>query len=295
MLSEFRSRLGWAAPDYSVEVVRHARDGRCVLRYAVGERVVYGKVYADDVGGARQELLAAVHGAVPAGVRTPRPLGYVPRVRVSLCGHVPGRTATLTDPRQRASVVVAAARAAAMLHVTPVVPPVSRSVADEVAKLHQELGMIRPVWPGVAAQIAAVLGRLEGRSQKVPALPSTFCHGDFTPAQVLLDPTGIGVVDFDTAAAGEPALDLGRFLAYLHYALAKQGSRVGPALGQAFLSGYLSAYAAAAGHRPRDLDALMARVFLYERLCLLRLAARACLQLKTRRLDTALSLLSQEV
>jgi aminoglycoside phosphotransferase (APT) family kinase protein len=295
MLPRFRSHLGCTAADCSVEVVHHARGGRCVLRYAAGERVVYGKVYADDAGGARQELLAAVHGAVPAGVRVPCPLGYVPGVRLSLCGHVPGRTATLTDPRQRTSVVVVAARMAALLHATPVVPPVSRSFAGEVAELHQELGVIRPVWPDAAAEIAAVLARLEARSQQVPALPATFCHGDFTPAQVLLDPSASGVVDFDTAAAGEPALDLGRFLAYLHFALAKQGSRVGPALGQAFLSRYLSAYAAAAGHRPGDVDAFVARVFLYERLSLLRLAARACLQLKTRRLETALSLLSQEV
>jgi aminoglycoside phosphotransferase (APT) family kinase protein len=147
------------------------------------------------------------------------------------------------------------------------------------------------VWPDVVAHLTWELADVAAQADRLLAVPPTFCHGNFTPAQVLLHTTGVGVVDFDVAAAAEPALDLGRFIAYLRFALAKQRSRAGPALAQAFLS----AYADAAGRRIRDVDAFASRVHLYERLSLLRLAAHACLQLKTSRLRTALSLLSQEV
>jgi aminoglycoside phosphotransferase (APT) family kinase protein len=290
--AELRSRLGWPAPHCAVQVVRHARRGWCVLRYQLGQpQVVYGKVYADTAGRSRQALLAALHRAVPTRVRVPRPLGYLPRVRVSLCDVVPGRAAPLRDARDRVRGVVAAARAAAAVHAAPVLTPTSRSLRMEVTGLRQQLVTIRAVWPEVAAHVAAVLADLEEQANMQPGLPATFCHGDFTPAQVLLDATGVGVVDFDAAAAAEPALDLGTFLAYLRFALAKQGSQAGPALAQVFLS----AYAEAAGHRSRDVDTLASRALVYQRLSLLRLAAHACLQLKTSRLRTALSLLSQEV
>jgi hypothetical protein len=133
VLPELRSRLGWTAPDCTVQVVRHARGGWCVLRYTSGEPyVVYGKVYADTAGQRRQDLLATLHRAVPADVRVPRPLGYVRRIRMSLCDVVPGRAPSLADARERVSAVVAAARTAAALHAAPVVPSTSRSFAAEV-------------------------------------------------------------------------------------------------------------------------------------------------------------------
>jgi aminoglycoside phosphotransferase (APT) family kinase protein len=290
VLPELRARLGWTAPDCTVQVVRHARGGWCVLCYAYGEsHLVYGKVYADAAGPRRQDLLAALHRAVSSDVRVPRPLGYVPRIRMSLCDVVPGRAARLADARERISGVVAAARTASVLHAAPVVPPTSRTFAADVTALRRQLIAIRPVWPDVVAQLIAALTDVYAQAKHAPALPPTFCHGDFTPAQVLIDQTGFGVVDFDAAAVAEPALDLGRFLAYLRFALAKTGSQVGPALAQAFLS----AYAEAAGHRSRDVVAFNSRVALYERLSLLSLATHACLHLKTGRLRTALALLYQ--
>jgi aminoglycoside phosphotransferase (APT) family kinase protein len=287
---ELRSRLGWTAPDCTVQVVRHARGGWCVLRYTSGEPyVVYGKVYADTAGQRRQDLLAALHRAVPADVRVPRPLGYVRRIRMSLCDVVPGRAPRLADARERVSGVVAAARTAAALHAAPVAPSSCRTLAAEVAALRRRLIAIRSMWPDVVAQLVAALADVDAQAKSAPALPPTFCHGDFTPSQVLVDPASIGVVDFDAAASAEPALDLGRFLAYLRFTLAKSGSQVGPFLAPAFLS----AYAEAAGHRSRDVAALTSRVAVYERLSLLSLATRACLHLKTGRLRMALALLSQ--
>lgn len=41
-------------------------------------------------------------------------------------------------------------------------------------------------------------------------------HGDFYPKQILLQPDGVAFIDLDEAKRGDPAIDLGNFLAHLH-------------------------------------------------------------------------------
>ncbi len=43
----------------------------------------------------------------------------------------------------------------------------------------------------------------------------TFVHADFTPKNILVHREGLTVVDFETAHAGDPAFDIGLFLAHL--------------------------------------------------------------------------------
>jgi Ser/Thr protein kinase RdoA (MazF antagonist) len=115
-------------------------------------------------------------------------------------------------------------------------------------------------------------------------------HGDFTPAQVLLDDSAVGIVDLDTLCWADPALDLGRFLAHLELLAVKRG---GPAaaplvqdLGRAFLSGY-------AELTPRTAAAAEARerLALYRLTTLARTALRSSRQLKDYRVELALGLL----
>ena len=67
-------------------------------------------------------------------------------------------------------------------------------------------------------------------------------HGDFTPAQVLLDGQDVAVVDLDTLCWADPALDLGRFLAHLELLAVKRGGDAATPLvhdlTRAFLRGY---------------------------------------------------------
>lgn len=281
------------AQSCTVEVVRHARDGRCVLRYTLGDaRCLYGKVQSDGTGADQLTLLAALHPAVARDLRVPRPLRYASAIRTLICEAVPGRPADLADPGEQVSGVVAAARAAAALHAVPPVASATRSFAADLAAVHVDLDVVLPLWPDIAARLAAVLTGLRDTADRAPVQAPVFSHGDFTPSQLLIDHLGgCGVVDFDAAATAEPALDLGRFRCYLRLALARSGISADPRLADVFLA----AYADAAGHGCPDASGLAARVRVYERLSLVRVAARACLQLKSRRLRTALVLLSEEV
>jgi hypothetical protein len=55
-------------------------------------------------------------------------------------------------------------------------------------------------------------------SPAAPQAPPITCplHGDFSPRQVLLHNHVAGLVDFDEACRGEPASDLGNFIAWYH-------------------------------------------------------------------------------
>src|SRR5262249_9497150 len=68
--------------------------------------------------------------------------------------------------------------------------------------------------PGEAERSDA-LERLRVLSSGLPPFPSPRLHGDFYEKQVLVRPDGLAFVDLDDSSAGDPALDLGNFLAHL--------------------------------------------------------------------------------
>jgi hypothetical protein len=102
---------------------------------------------------------------------------------------------------------------------------------------------------------------------------------------LLGSPGSVGLVDVDTLCRAEPALDLGRFLAYLHVTALRRSRQPGPLLAdlaELFLAAYLDARG-----MPAD-GGLRARVAAYRALALARAGAKACWQLKDERLDAIL-------
>lgn len=115
---------------------------------------------------------------------------------------------------------------------------IGRAVGEVVARLHRveppaglprhdaaaELAVTRR-WVRLAAQH----GLLAHRSQAVEALwrtardrlsslptgPTAVVHRDLHDKQILVDDTQVGLLDFDLAAAGDPALDLANLLVHL--------------------------------------------------------------------------------
>ncbi|MDK3255747.1 phosphotransferase [Blastococcus capsensis] len=314
-----------------VDVVRYPREERCVLRYRLspgaggaGELhhpVVFGKVYGDSSAATTAAGLRVLRAGLrvlpgPLRVVVPQPLAVVPSLRLGLTEAIPGRP-VLPDLLRRAceagpgadrrlqEAVAAAARAAAAVHACdswgtrlPV-----RDLAVERALAERDLTALDPVWPGVAAYLRRrVVGALEavagnGSATGWPVVP-VLAHGDLTPGQVLLDDSGrAGIVDVDTLCVAEPALDLGRFLAYLHVAGIRRSPAAWPLLADLtgiFLTTYLDVQAPSAGAGNVAVDArrlLLARTAAYRVLALARLGASACRQLKDDRLGAATDVL----
>jgi hypothetical protein len=330
---------GPGVPWGEVSVAHYPREGPCVLCYhlqpgsdeAAPRPVAYGKVYPDDHGVLVSRVLAVLDGGLqpgpgPGRVRLPRPLAYLPELRLLLTEAIAG-TAALPSllaglrpaagapspqpdepPDRAAGMISAAGAAAAALHAVRPGPGPSqslpdalpvRTLADELTSLRAELAVVQPIWPDVAARVATAVTELWEQASRPAWHPPVLSHGDFTPGQLLasLDGHGeLGLVDFDAACQAEPALDLGRFLAYLHVtAVRRAGPDARPALGNlaaAFLDSYDQAARAMPGPGLGLDPETRRRVGAFRAAHLARLAMRACRRLKDDRARIALDLLA---
>jgi ABC-type multidrug transport system fused ATPase/permease subunit/aminoglycoside phosphotransferase (APT) family kinase protein len=312
----------------AVEVVRHARDGSCVLRYTPetgvhgrGDRppgvgddavnddgTVYGKVYGEIQSRSGTQVLRTLRelrGALEhTDVRTPEPLVYEPAMRLLLTRALRGRPllpsvlardiARGSRPRTaRAAVpdlVSACGRMLATLHAAEAASAPVRPVADDLDALRRQVDLVAAQWPAPAERISRSVQRLVADAAPAPAL--VLCHGDFTPSQLLVDGARLsGLVDLDTVSWSDPALDLGRFLAHVELLATKTA---GPAAEQYRIEvagTLLRTYCRAWSGRDVLSRGLVRRVAVFRGLSLASSALRACRQLKDDRLRIALSLL----
>ncbi|MFQ5528990.1 MAG: phosphotransferase family protein, partial [Gemmatimonadota bacterium] len=133
----------------------------------------------------------------------------------------------------------------------------------ECARLTEVAAAIGLLHPGLAARVDVLAGRL-GRSLGGLEPVMSPIHGDFYAKQVLLRADGVGVLDFDESALGDPASDLGNFIAHLERDELR--GRIGTAEAQRASDALVEGYARAA-----DVPS-MGRDRLYTARCLFALA-----------------------
>lgn len=300
-----------------VTVARYPRSARCVLRYDVAgtlagkpaRHTLYGKIgtrHHPLIGGVLSELDGTV-GTNGASITVPRLLAYRQDLDLALYDEVPGTplVAELVQGWARGTpgataaalgeAVDRSALAAAALHGSGIEAARIRTFAGELATLRANLFSLRTVAPRLATLLGQ-WGDAAEREGRGTALPARLAHGDFTHSQILFDGNSVGVVDFDTVAMAEPALDLGRFCAYLRYAIRKAERSMGAAtssqLGDDLGDRLVSTYAAAV---PSSFDAaaLRDRVRAYEFVTLLQMAAKSWWQLKPARTANVLNVLEE--
>jgi hypothetical protein len=305
-----------------VELAQYGRRHRCTLRYilegtdadgAPAQRVVYGKVANDGTGARTVPVIAALRDALAApddeGVLIPPVIAYRPELQLLLLEAIPGRPqiARLLKARLAGQpedlpgaptlegAMAACGRIAAAIHGSGITLGRERTLETEVAWQERSIAELGRVSPELAAQLLAWLGQTAEAGRRAEPLPLGFAHGDFTYTQLIFDGARSGLVDFDTVCQGEPALDLGQFLAYQRLAIRRnqrQGSPTDLAdtLGVAFLDAYL-----AASGRGHDADHVRARARIYELLMLSRLAIHSWQKLKVSRMEQAMKLIEERI
>ncbi|AHH99122.1 phosphotransferase [Kutzneria albida] len=280
------ARLVLADPSAHVESVRatpvrYKPGSRCVIRYQVRvgagrELVFFGKVYRDtDKAVTAHRTARSLWGSPVPFVA--RPLAVVRELNLVLseaAGDAGG-------PGGSAESVIACAEVLSRLHLST--PP---AALLEVASGPRFAGRARE-WaralaghvPEVAGDLAGLLAPLvSGLSSAIPAHRG-LVHGSFKPSQVVFrGPTRPIVIDFDSACVGDPALDLGYFLAYLHpHSSARhQHEAWSESARQAFLDTYLNQVSAVG-------DSLRRRASLFEAAVLLKIASRRARRLSSPR------------
>lgn len=310
----------WPAGEPSeVEVVHHPRQGACVLRYrcrgeaddspGLGVSTFYGKVYPDRGGDVVDGFLRALATRPPEEAarhtaRYPRPVLYAPSMRLLVTEALPGepliprllRSVLATPPVPGREVLLAALHdavrgagaALAAMHGSDLATAPVHTVAKEQEALGSDLALVEQFLPEAARPLRRATHRL--LEEVGPAPDLVLSHGDFTPSQVLLNGDRTALVDLDTLCWADPARDLGRFLAQLDLLAVKHGGEGGLLLADELAGTFLGGYGEATARTAAAVDA-RERIAFYRATTLARSALRAGRQLKTYRLELAVSLL----
>ncbi|MCK4414617.1 MAG: aminoglycoside phosphotransferase family protein [Candidatus Eisenbacteria sp.] len=267
LLRETSGGSGWDIERLlSLDVIKERPGRRLTVRYDVAARrrggppdeyALYGKLYRGHRGARVHRLLIELSHRAPSGLRFPEPLGYEPRRRFLLIAGLAGRelSGLLGSPEAELHVRTFG-DALASFHLLPVETiaaalPVDGGLpvhdpAAEIDVLSRARERIREQAPrpavaewfdGLSKQVSSGLGK---PPEGVAGRAFRLLHRDLHPGQVLVDQRGMGLIDLDDAARGEPELDLGNVLAHFSLDDLQRHGRIGGArrLGQAFLEGY---------------------------------------------------------
>lgn len=206
----------------AAELITHKPGQRCVVRYALSgasqqdTRRMIGKVYRSRARAtAMYERMEALRGCgVPS---IPACLMLVPRMRLVLQECADGvELEGLLDSPEGVEPLARAARWLLELHAAPPLPglrevPAARSLEKALAWCAEIASRL----PAAAEPSRRACGGLELLVDGLPAYTPTMIHRDFHPAHVLWNGKRISIVDFDELSLGDPALDVGHFLAQL--------------------------------------------------------------------------------
>jgi aminoglycoside phosphotransferase (APT) family kinase protein len=256
-LAEFR------AGRWEASLLEETPDGRNVLEFRSGDERLIGKVWPDGDGAAMLGLLQALAAATTATFRVPQPVAWCERSRVLVTEVASGAACRGLGPATWAGPLERVGRALREFHGLDLRPTPLRQMSDHVRELMRPgPTTMATAFPTHADRIGRTLAELEAAERSWGPLPVVPLHRDFHLRQLFDDGEHVTVLDWDDAASGDAAFDVGYLTAYLktHYGDAAAVSGIA-----AFRTGY-------GGER-----ALWSRVPVYERFNFLR---RACRRLR---------------
>jgi aminoglycoside phosphotransferase (APT) family kinase protein len=227
----------WVRGELVAYTPEKAATVRCIGE--TGETVGFAKVHAGDEGRRSVDTLAAVRRSLPVsgGPRVPEPAGYLPEHRMALFTPVAGRPLHHLDRPAVPEAMAALGAALAVLHrgVAGGLPTFTRLSPDRISTAGRLLRSTRPDLADLTAELVAAL-LADPRDPR----PTALLHGDLHPKNVLVDETGIGLVDLDQASAGPAAAELGGTLARLW--CPRPNDEIDPATASAAADALLGSY-----------------------------------------------------
>jgi aminoglycoside phosphotransferase len=223
--------------DKRATLVSHRPTKRAVLHV----RGAYLKIVRDSrhaaAVAAAQLAPTLAHGGfiVPSLLRSETKRG---------CGilefsEIPGHPLRLNLGSTTSSLLVKIGRALRTLHeARPATPIPHHGGQDEARNLSQWIDRLGYFDPEFASKLRAASQRVLEALGAAPDYSATL-HKDFHDKQLIVAAGGaVGLVDMDTLASGDPALDLGNFIAHLDLHALQAPDLDASAAAHAFLEGY---------------------------------------------------------
>jgi Ser/Thr protein kinase RdoA (MazF antagonist) len=224
------------------------------------------------VSGLLQRLLVGGFGRAHP-IRVPEVITVLQSLAALIMEDTPGVPVAELEGNAASSANDLAGRALARVHAQPFRPLNNFGPADELALLSQWVSLIEALDPRQARDFRQALFRVQRRLEQCRAFEPALIHRDFHQKQVLVADGRAVLIDFDTAASGDPAQDIGNYLAHLRLR-ELQGAAHRGEQAAAFLDGYA---------REKRLPELASREAHF-RSTLLRLACMYALTTRWRRL-----------
>lgn len=254
-----------------VQILKHKPGKRCSFAYAIDRNGSRERLFAKTFRRRRAErsflrhsrIFEATHGSPDLYV--PRPLAHLPELKLLVTEFIDGRAGgeALYDRGGRLF-AEKSARAIRAVHRAVVALDADWTSADELSATERQLGHLGREDAALARRLIDSLARLAPQ-----ASPSVAIHRDFYPEQLLESNGRAALIDLDDVRNGDPAVDVGNYLAHLRLrALQRPRRQRACALARvAFLDTYLGELAPDANDA-----ALQARLHFYEATSLTRLA-----------------------
>jgi aminoglycoside phosphotransferase (APT) family kinase protein len=244
---------GVAEEDVTVDTVRFRPGHRHVLRVGASPDApgVFAKVYRDDTGCRTVEAAARIAGAFRAAHEEtapvpPGPGAYAAADRVAFWPEVAGlplaEVITLFG-FAAGDIVRATGATLRLLHEAPSVDgsaeelPASPDVLQQAGETLRTADLVDLLAPAVGVRLRRTVGRVLDSIAAVPGEPPTVVHGDFKCDNLMVSGSRVHLLDFDRCGRGDPAADLGKFLADLRWWSAGDDGTAAR-LHEAFLDGY---------------------------------------------------------
>jgi hypothetical protein len=265
----------WGRGPIRITTIRYRPRQRHVLRYDPATPdgsadTLYGKLYRDGEARGAFALAATIADTLAdlgSPVAAARPHVVVEEDDLVVYRTVPGtpvarRLAAGDDVGRELHTAGRALRLLQTIPPSEVGPIPTHSLEAEIASIARTSEHIDALMPPVADQIARILERAAALDDRLPAEEPAFAHGDYKCDHLFADHDAITLIDFNTCAVADPALDVGKFLADLDWWTSSSPSSATRSAKRAFLEGY--------GDMP---SGRMLRACLYEVLVLTKITA----------------------
>jgi phosphotransferase family enzyme len=148
--------------------------------------------------------------------RVPKPILYAPSLSLLLLERAEGETlnAIMEDHKVNSKPSVkASARWLSKLHRTKVSMSRFNSPSDQAALAQRYKEALVRIFPQYSKRILSITQKLAQKRRQFGRTPARPIHGDYHPKNIIVSPTSVTAIDFEEACMGDPAYDLGYFIA----------------------------------------------------------------------------------
>lgn len=261
-------------------VQRLRRTGRAPAAGMPSSLIAKSTKRGSDAGRRAQAAARALWQAgfdEVAGIRVPRSYAFFEDLNTEIMEDLQGRSLNELAGDARVKGMVLAGRALAKLHATSLDIDRRFGPTDECSLLANWTELFVQLRPELATLAMAAFTRINCDLDACRHFRTALLHRDYHDKQILIAGDQVGLIDFDTLCHGDPALDVGNFLAHVTLS-GLQEQRDLAHLRAAFLGSYESEAGPLAAKHLQT----------YERSALLRLAFIYGVSTPWRHLSTAL-------